>query len=301
MTIEQAMARVPMWRTASSRKASPLPGGITNVNYRVDVDGEAFVVRIEGPGTGLLGIDRHREYRCLIAASQTGVGPEVVYCLPAGGILVTRFIEGRRLSAEEIGRPETIARVVRSLHLYHAGPAFDGLFSPFRTVEDYLRVARAHGAPLPPDIGWMYDRAVAIEAALRPGWPVAQPCHNDLWGPNLIDDGSLVRIVDWEYAAMGNIYFDLANFAIHHGFSDAQDEALLWAYFGDVSKTSIARLSLLKIVAELREAMWCMVAVNLSSIDFDFLGYAATHFDRYRRLLSDPRLRSWLAQAAASA
>lgn len=301
LTIEQAMAHIPMWRKASSLKATPLSGGATNFSYRVDVDGEAFVVRIEGKDTELFGIDRHREYHCLVAASQTGVGPEVVYVLPAGGILVTRFIDGRKLSAEEVGRPETMERVVRSLHLYHAGPAFDGLFSPFRTVEEYLRVARAHGAPLPPDTGWMYDRAAEIEAALRPGWPVARPCHNDLWGPNLIDDGSLVRIVDWEYAAMGDIHFDLANFAIHHAFSEAQDEALVRAYFGMVSGISVARLKLLKIVAELREGMWCMVGVNVSSVEFDFLGYAATHFDRYRQALDDARIPHWLAQAAAGA
>lgn len=301
LTFEQAMARIPVWRTASSLAAVPLSGGVTNVNYRVDVDGEAFVVRLGGKDTELFGIDRHREHQCLVAASQTGVGPEVVYCLPAGGILVTRFIHGRGPSAEEMGRPETIERVVQSLHRYHAGPAFDGLFSPFRTVEDYRRVARAHGAPLPADIGRMYERAAEIEAALRPGWPVARPCHNDLWGPNLIDDGSMVRIVDWEYAAMGDRYFDLANLSIHHGFSDAQDERLLLAYFGTVSGVSVARLKLLKIVAELREGMWCMVGVNVSSVDFDFLGYAATHFDRCRQALDDTRVPYWLAQAAAGA
>ena len=295
------MARIPMWRTASSLTASPLAGGITNVNYRVEVDGEAFVVRIEGRGTERLGIDRQREYQCLLAASRTGVGPEVVYWLPAGSILVTRFIDGRNLSAEEMGRPETMARLVQSLHMYHMGPAFDGLFSPFRTVEQYLRVARAHKAPLPGGIGWMYERAAEIEAALQPGWPVPQPCHNDLWAPNLIDDGAMVRIVDWEYAAMGNVYFDLANLAIHHAFSDTQDEALLRAYFGTVTDLSLAQLKLLKIIAELREGMWCMVGVGVSNADFDFLGYAATHFDRYHQAVDDARVPRWMAQAAAGA
>lgn len=301
MTIEQAMARVPMWRQASSFRATPLPGGITNVNYRVDVDGEAFVVRLEGQGTARLGIDRRRERQCLIAAGRTGVGPAVVYCPPAGGILVTRFIEGRRLSAEQMRRPETIARVVRSFHLYHGGPAFDGDFSPFRTLEVYLREARTHRAPVPDDIDRLYDRAAEIESALRPGWPAGQPCHNDLWGPNLIDDGALVRIVDWEYAGMGNIYFDLANFAIHHAFSDIEDEALLRAYFGEVSDASVARLNLLKAIAELREGMWCMVGVGISGADFDFLGYAATHFDRCRQALNDSRVPRWMTHAAAGA
>jgi thiamine kinase-like enzyme len=192
-----------------------------------------------------------------------------------------------------------LARVVRSLHLYHDGPDFDGLFSPFPVVEGYLRAARGQDAPLPGDVERMYTVAAEIDAALRPGWPAARPSHNDLWGPNLIDDGTLVRIVDWEYAAMGDVHFDLANLAIHHRFSDAEDEALISAYAGGVSARSLARLKLLKILAELREAMWCMVGVTVSDAEFDFLGYAATHFDRYREALDDTRFPHWLVEAHA--
>lgn len=299
LTLDQALARIARWRGASSVNVSPLPGGITNLSYRVDVDGEVFVLRIEGTGTERLGVDRRREYRSLLAAARAGVGPEVVEWLPDHGLLVTRFISGRPLSTVELRRPETLARVVRSLRLYHDGPDFQGLFSPFLAVKGYLRAARGQGAPLPGDIEQMYRRAAEIDAALRPGWPAARPCHNDLWGPNLIDDGTLVRIVDWEYAAMGDIHFDLANLAIHHRFSDGEDEALLGAYSGGVSARSLARLKLLKILAELREAMWCMVGVTLSEADFDFLGYAATHFDRYREASQDARLPQWMVEANA--
>src|SRR5437879_10931570 len=95
---------------------------------------------------------------------------------------------------------------------------------------------------------------------------------------------------------MGDLYFDLANFAIHHELTDAQDEGLLTSYFGKVTDVGFARLKLMKIVAELREAMWCMVVMNISSQDFDFTGYAATHFTRYRRALDDGRVRRWRSQ-----
>lgn len=301
MTIDEAMARIPQWRTASSWTAAPLAGGITNINYRVEVDGEAFVVRLTGPRSERLGIDRDREYRCLLAAAHSGVGPDVVYCLPAAGLLVTRFIEGRRLTAEQAGRPQMIPRIVRSLQLYHRGPVFTGQFSPLRTLQDYLRTAQAGGAPLPGDIGWLYERVGAIVAALRPGQPAVCPTHNDLWAPNLIDDGRLVRIVDWEYAAMGDPSFDLANLSIHQTFSDAQDEALLQAYLGLPVGAASARMMLWKIVAELREAMWCMAGMDTPGSDFDFLGYTATHFQRCRLGLADARLPRWLAEVVAGA
>jgi thiamine kinase-like enzyme len=301
MTIEQAIARVPRCAVATRLSVTPLAEGITNLNFRVEADGETFIVRIAGRDTERLGIDRRRECRCAIAAGRTGVGPDVVECLPDEGILVTRFISGRHLSAEDMARPEILGRVVRSLHGYHMSPPLAGRFSPFRIVEEYLEAARAFGAPLPADIGWLSGEAAAIETAGGRGTVSQRLCHNDLWGPNLIDDGERVRILDWEYAGMGDVYFDLANFAVHHAFDDARDEALLRAYFGAVSATGLARLKLLKIVAELREAMWAMVAVTLTLIagtGFDCLEYAATHFDRCRRALGDPRLPSWLRAAA---
>ena len=297
ITIEEAIARIPTWRHASLASVSLLPGGITNVNYRVDVGGEAFVVRIGARNADLLGIDREREFQCTVAASRTGVAPEVVRFLPEDDILVTRFIAGRSLSPAEMAGPETMARVVRSMRLYHGGPAFAGSFSPFRTVEGYLRVARRYGAPLPDDIDALFARMPPIEAALGRGRSIMCPCHNDLWEPNLIDDGTLIRIVDWEYAAMGDASFDLANFAIHHDLSGVQEEALLRTYFGAATEPRFARLKLMEIVAELREAMWCMAAVNISEIEFDFTGYARIHFDRSRRALDDPRLAEWLDMA----
>ena len=301
LTIDEAVARVSEWRTAARVAVAPLAGGITNLTYRVDVDGNAFVVHIAGVGIELLGIDRPRAYQCAVAAGKTGVAPEVVRFLPADGILVTRFISGRRLTAAELGGPQVLARFVDSLRRCHAGPAFPSDFSPFRTLVAHREVARRHGAPLPEDIDDLYDRVGAIGAATGREGGIARPCHNDLWEPNLLDDGTRVWILDWEYAGMGDAYFDLAYFAMHYTLTDAQDEALLRAYFGTASDAALARLGLLKIVAELREAMWGMVALNLpatAASGFDCLEYAGTHFGRCRRALEDRRLPQWLSTPA---
>ena len=65
-----------------------------------------------------------------------------------------------------------------------------------------------------PTYVWARQVARRIEQ-LRRAAP-ERPCHNDLLNANFIDDGRRVRIVDWEYAGMGDVFFDLANFAINH-------------------------------------------------------------------------------------
>ncbi len=296
MMLEEVIERIPGWAGAHVTFAV-LDGGITNLNYRVDVNGEAFVVRIPGKHSELLGIDRRREYACTVAASRSGVAPEVVYFLEAEGILVTQFIAGHGFSAEEIGRPASIHRVAESLRRYHGGPAFPGTFSAFETVLEYLRISRT-GAPLPPTIDRMVQRAEAIEEAMQAAPRPSRPCHNDLLLANFIDDGRLIRIVDWEYASMGDPFFDLGNFAVHHGFTDAQEALLLAAYVGEATAPALARLKLMKILSDLREAMWAMVQVTISTLDYDFVAYGRKHFDRYVRQLQDPRLPAWLANAA---
>ena len=298
ITVEEAIGRIPSWGNASSVAISPLPGGITNFNYRVDVGGEAFHLRIWAAEAALLGIDRMREHRCAVTASRCGVAPDVVHFLPDAGITVTRFVPGRSLQPGVAPPADALARVVRSMRRYHDGPAFEGAFSPFDTLDSYLRTARRHAAPLPADVDELYAHIRDFEAAVHTGRATPRPCHNDLWGPNIIDDGTEVRIVDWEYAGMGDVCFDLANFAMNHSTTDAHDDALLKAYCGEVRAEAVARLKLLKIVAELRDAMWYLVALNVSHDTAGFVHRAGTHFRRCRQALADPRVPGWLDRAA---
>src|SRR3954451_21651531 len=85
-----------------------LEGGITNRNYRVRFAGEDVVVRLPGKDTGLLGIDRAAERAAGELAAQAEVGPEVVAMLDAPPCLVTRFIAGEPIGAEELREPGAV-------------------------------------------------------------------------------------------------------------------------------------------------------------------------------------------------
>lgn len=291
------LARVPLFQDADAVRVTELGGGITNRNYKIETGGQAYVLRVGGKDTGLLGIDRQVEYGCTQAASRVGVAPEPVAFLEPEGYLVTRFVEGRGVPPEEVGREPVIGRVVASLKLYHAIDRFPGSFSPFRVAEAYERVARERRAPLPPGMSRFLDTSAEIERTLLRHPFVPRPCHNDLLNGNFIDDGDRIRILDWEYAGMGDFHFDLGNLAAQHEFSDAQDEALLQAYFGAPSPSVRARHKLMKAMSDLREAMWAMVQVTVSTLEFDYLGYRQKYFDRFEAAARGDRFRQWLRDA----
>jgi thiamine kinase-like enzyme len=296
MTIDDVIVRMG-WAAAPDLTVTPLGGGITNLNYRIEIGGEAYVVRIPGENTRHLGIDRRREHAAAVAAHASGVAPQVVAFLEDSEVLVTRLIRGRALGEGEMQRPEMLRRAAAALRRYHGGAPFPGTFSPFRTVREYLTVAQSGGAPPPARFDWMLAEAGRLEAALgEPATP--RPCHNDLLPANFLDDGTRLWIVDWEYAAMGDLFFDLGNLAAHHELSQAEEGTLLGAYFGRVTAGEAARLRLMRIVSDLREAMWAMVQVAVSTLDYDFAAYGRKHFQRYAAHLEDPRFPTWLAQAA---
>ena len=270
----------------------PLGGGITNRNFKVAVGGEAFVLRIGGKDTELLGIDRRVEYGASVVAAGLGIGPEVVAFLQPEGFLVTRFIEGEVIPPEEMRRPESVRLAARTIRRLHDGPEVPGRFDSFRVVEAYAGTAAEHGVRVPEDYTWAETIAAQIEQT-RAGEELA-PCHNDFLNANFIDDGEGIRIVDWEYAGMGDRFFDLANFSINHEFADAENEALLEAYFGALRDKDLRALLLMRFMSDFREAMWGVVQQGISELDVDFVAYASEHFGRLRRTAAEADFREAL-------
>lgn len=262
-----------------------LGGGITNHNFKVSVGGELFVLRLGGARTDVLGIDRSVEFAAGRRAFEVGVGPEVVALVPEEGWLVARFIDGRQIPPEQMRRPPTLRRAAAALRALHAAAAIPGRFDAHEVVQDYRRKAEAGGVRIPD----AYDEAVRISDRIRAarGPQPFVPCHNDLLNLNFLDDGA-IKIVDWEYAGMGDRFFDLANFSVNHDFSVEDDRALLEAYFGAARDRDFAALRLMRFMSDFREAMWGVLQSGISELDFDFDGYATKHFTRMLATASEP-------------
>ncbi len=282
MLSASVLDRVPGWH-GRPRTAEPLTGGITNRNYRVAVDHEVFVVRVPAKSGSLLGIDRGIEREASRLAAAAGVGPDVIAFIEPEGVLVTRFIEGQPVRDHTIHDPVMLERIAQSLRRIHQAGSIASAFSPFRVVEAYALTAVRHGGRLP--------------AARERQAPVL--CHNDLLNANFIDDGVSIRIVDWEYAGMGDRFFDFGNFAVNHQLTEDDEAVLLMAYFGRVAAAHHARLRLMRLMSDYREAMWGVLQQAISELDFDFTGYAAKHFDRLLAGAADPHFPDWLEQAGA--
>jgi thiamine kinase-like enzyme len=298
LTLEEAIARVPQWASASDLNATPLGGGITNHNFRIDVAGEAFVLRITGENTELLGIDRNHEYAANMTAGRLGIAPEVYYFIQPEGYIITRFIDGKAIPPTEMAQPDNTQKVMEAVRKIHNMPVIPGRFDVFKVVRDYITLARSYQVKLPDDISQQLGLIKNAEKAINSLQTVLQPCHNDLLNANFLDAGN-IYILDWEYAGMGDPFFDLANFSDHHQLTAEQDRWMLKCYFGvEVSQKQWAHLKIMKIMSDLREAAWGFVQMGISKLDFDFRAYADEFYSRAITNFHHPQWSDYLKEVS---
>jgi thiamine kinase-like enzyme len=274
---------------------APLEGGITNRNFRVRFAQDEYVVRLHGKDTDLLGISRDAERVASDAAAALGIAPAVAASFEGG--MVTCFVTCASLDAAQVAaNAEEIARALRAFH--DCGAVLPVAFIVPALLADYEASMLARGEQAGEAYAEILAAAALVADALGP--VTLRPCHNDLLAGNVIrrhPDGKIM-LVDWEYAGMGDPYFDLGNLSVNNDFDEPTERRLLAAYHGaEASDAQLARLRLMRVMSDAREAAWGVMQGLVSELDFDFRGYAGEHLERLRRAVASDDFTRWTALA----
>jgi thiamine kinase-like enzyme len=294
---EEAAAKVSLWR-GRPVTISPLSGGLTNENYLVECEGTRYVMRLPGQSTDLLSIDRENEVYNTKAAASTGIAPRVLEHLAGTDVMVLEFIDGPTMSAKALQSQEMPARMAQSFHRLHAAPRFLHDFNMFRLIEYYLRIVEEHAVTIPDDYRDWLRTVNAIERAVAVAALPSVPCHNDLLCENFIDDGTALRIVDYELSGNNDPCFDLGNTAQEAEFDQELRAALCEAYFGKRDVRQLARMNLFALMSDVGWTLWGAIQNKISAVDFDFRAYYAGRWERALEVLRSDRVERWMAEAA---
>ena len=289
MQVEEMVERVWPGRKAT---IEVLGGGITNRNFKIMLDDGAYVLRIGGKDTELLGIDRRVEHEASLAAAAVGVGPEVVAFIEPEGYLVTRFIGGAVVGPEAIREAEALRRIAQSLRAVHAGRRSRRASTrsassrrtprrPRRTASRFRRRTSAHARR---------RRSSSGRAARCPSVPATTTCSPPTSSTTAAGSGSSTGSTRaWETSSS-----TWRTSPSTTGCRTSETAELLRAYFGDVRPEHERALTLMRFMSDFREAMWGVVQQALSDLDFDFRGYAGDHFERLERTASERAFRKAL-------
>ena len=281
-------------------QAVAAPGGLTNRNFVVTLDGERAFVRIAGAGTELLAVDRANELFNTRAAASVGVGPRVLHDVPRHRAFVLEFLPGRTMSNVAFREPGMPLRVATVLRRLHEGPRFQLEFNMFRLAERYLAVCDERSIRIPDGYRERLPLIPRIEAALAVRPLPTVPCHNDLLAENYLDDGTDLRIVDYEYSGNNDPCFELGNTCQELGWDDERIEALCAAYFGTSTTALVARMRLQMIMSDVGWALWAAIQAQVSPIEYDFWGWAVERWERAAGTLDGTAFERWLVEVTAT-
>jgi thiamine kinase-like enzyme len=263
-TEERLAAAIAVVPELQGGRAVERLGGITNVNFKVESPSGMFVVRIDAPDGDVLEIDRAVELANCEAASAAGVGAVVVERLPEPGVLVTRFLDGRRLTPEDLCCGDRLADLAALLRRLHDRCQFHGGIDMFERQRDYQAIALSRGCELPEGYRRYGSHLGRIRATLAAHPVGAVACHNDLVAENLIDTPEGLRLIDFEYSGNNDPYSDLGDAWAESHLGHDQLEELVAHYHGEPAPALVARTRLWALVSKYGWTLWAVLRHHLT-------------------------------------
>lgn len=297
-TIEDVVAKIADWKKKKV-KITPLSGGLTNSNFRVDVGGTPYFVRIPGASTELLAINRENEHYNSQAAHQAGVAPKVLYYLPEHCAMVLEFVNARTMSKESLNKKGMPTRMAQAIKKLHAGSRFLTDFNMFRLTDYYLQICNEREIPIPEGYPERMPTVTMIEQAMSVKPLPAVPCNNDLLAENYMDDGRKLWLIDYEYSGNNDPTFELGNTCQEMEFSNGQIEEVCAAYFGSAAADKIARMKLNMIMSDVGWGLWAAIQAKISTIEFDFWGWAVERWGRAVAKMDSKEFERWVRDVQA--
>jgi thiamine kinase len=237
LTAVEALAMAPGWDPAKAQ-IEELKGGLTNPNrvYRVRVNGQECVLRLDSGHGDIFGLNRSCETKILESAADAGIAPAVIYSNPDAGILMTEYLHGRVWREADLESEQNLEALAGLLRQVHELPACRSPIDLSGIAQQYEQFLGARGG--------LHAFAMKCIRIIRDTSAPEQLtcCHNDIVATNVIDSGGL-RLIDWEYACDNDPLFDLASLIGFHDLGEQKQQALLSAYAGGADRELEQRLA----------------------------------------------------------
>lgn len=260
------------------KSISPI-GGMTNKNYKVQIDDEFYVLRVPGNGTEEM-ISRSDEIKNAVYANKIGVDAKLIYFNEETGVKVSEFIENAETlspkSAKKQSIMEKVTDILRKLHNFDL--EMDNDFDIYEKIEKYENLLiKAKGKNFE-DYYEVKDKVIYLKNIMNELDVKLVPCHNDMVAENFIKSGEKIYLIDWEYGGMNDPMWDLAAYSLENELSEDQEELFLKLYFkGNVEEKYKKRILINKIYQDFLWSTWTNIK-EAKGDDFGSYG-----IDRYNR------------------
>lgn len=205
-------------------------GGLNNDNFKITYNNSNYFVRISS--SSYIYNDINEETNILKKASALNLSPSVIYFDSSNRNLLTDWIDGRMPTEKESNSEPFITLLTKKLKTLHSLTSTN-VFNPFVEIRKIIFSNKDYFFDTVPYILDLLENLNIIETLVKDSY-MEGLCHNDLNPSNILLTDKNLYIVDYEFAARGDIFFDLATIAWL--LEDSSRKLLIKKYFGYYSE-----------------------------------------------------------------
>lgn len=241
-----------------------LLGGMSNHTYKIKVFDEYYVIRIIGEG-GNLFVDRNEELFNLDKVDALNINTKTIYFDIKSGVKVSKYVKGVVLTETNIeDHLEGLAKTLKLLHNSNL-KAYDNYnhVNRLNKYESYVDLVSNDYKMLKSNWISIFEKHFKNEKQVF--------CHNDAQRSNIVIASDKLYLLDWEFAAYNDIYYDFASF----GNVTIEDSFLLLEAYLE-RKPTANEINKVKFYRMYQALQWYLVAlykdkINLGpSLNLDF-------------------------------
>jgi thiamine kinase len=263
----------------------PLGAGLLSETYRVARDGIAYILKVATEDHLEAGLDPAWQVRLLERAGNVRVAPRLVYADRAGAVRVARWVAGRSWQADEVKAAASLEKMAELLRRVHAlsVPAPPAGVAPLQWIEIYLRALSRRALNSDPAL-----RTAALSRAqewITLPFPKGVVCHSDLHRMNVLQSHDSLLLLDWEYAHVGDCFWDLAGWSANNDLEAQVQWSLLTHYLESApSLSQWQRFRSLLWLYDYVCLLWSQLYVSLRRAAADVIAERARLLDARLRL-----------------
>lgn len=180
-------------------------GGMSNYTYHVIINGQDYVIRIANL-EGKVFVDYPTEKLHLFLLKPFNITSKTLFYDTDTGIKIAEYIPGHNLTNDLTS--EDYVGVAHELHKLHKLPIEGVDYGQIQRLEKYETLVKGCLTPEYFEIKafWLKENATTykdLDLVFT---------HGDAQRTNIVKNGAVYTLLDFEFAGMNDIYFDIASF-----------------------------------------------------------------------------------------
>jgi len=291
LTIDRLIKLIPEWK-GKLIKVNPINSGITNINFKVNVDKRVFFLSMPESDSELLNIDYRNKYYNNKICGDIKISPRVVHFIESDNLLVTEFIKSKTSSLTKFQSSKEIKQLVKKIKLLHNAKPFLRNFNMLSQISYYKNILKEEY--LPKELFKYVNKIETLKQKLYLTKDNLVPCHNDLIAENIIKKDNQIYIVDFDYSGNNDPCFELGNLSVEMEYDDEQINKLVKSYYGEINENIISKVYLQGVVSDIGWSLWSYVQAKISNNNFDYSMHGLNRLERVINKMESKEYELWI-------